>query len=285
MKLTCAGVRKRGSRGGNRGVGVNHVALFSEFKGLLSSKGIGSQWSLAAWGNGSKINCVCLTLSPKLSGLTPEDHACKGAAWSMWGDTLAVLCVPFASQLFDKPVNHWESIPHSNLAALNLPLIKLEMYFWLPISLIVLGEGLYGCFRENLQGCDCVDRCKIFSLLESAPFHSEWFPSRPLTAGVSIQESRKQSRFLSFIFFSYGWREAKSAMGESRSLRQESEQNQWRLRNPTGVKSFPFSKLKLIHDKKGLLRILYKQWRYTSGWTWSVRVLMPHLSNEYHVTA
>lgn len=33
MKLTCAGMRKNGLRGGNGGVGVNHVVLFSEVQG------------------------------------------------------------------------------------------------------------------------------------------------------------------------------------------------------------------------------------------------------------
>lgn len=47
MKLTCAGLRKKGLRGGNRGVGVNHAVLFSVVK-APGQAGMDSQWSLAA---------------------------------------------------------------------------------------------------------------------------------------------------------------------------------------------------------------------------------------------
>lgn len=129
----------------------------------------------------------------QLSGLIPEACACKCITcqdqWSMPCDVVAVFCVRFASQPFDKPVNHWQPISHGCAGAVNLRLIKSEMCLWVTISLIVVGEGVYGCFRENLLGCDWVDRCKIFSLLESAPFHSEWFPSQPITALISSKRA------------------------------------------------------------------------------------------------
>lgn len=42
------------------------MLCFSQKSKAPEQAGIGSQWSLAVWGNGSKINCVCLRLSPSV---------------------------------------------------------------------------------------------------------------------------------------------------------------------------------------------------------------------------
>lgn len=125
----------------------------------------------------------------QVSGLTPEGCACKCATSRSMINAFLYFSGQFSCQPFDNPVNHWDRISHASVGAVNLCLMKSEMYLWLIISLIAGGEGVYGHFRENLLDCDWVDRCKNFSLLESAPFHSEWFPPQP-TAFISSKEPK-----------------------------------------------------------------------------------------------
>lgn len=98
-----------------------------------------------------------------------------------------------------------------------------------------MGGGVYGCFRENLLGCDWVDRCKIFSLLESAPFHSEWFPSQPITAFISPQVSLKQKQVPQYFAEE---EKRRVQQKEIRTKPKELEQNiQQSLRNSCSVSS------------------------------------------------
>lgn len=53
----------RKDRGGKMEVWEWIMLWFSQKPKASQQAGIGSQWSLAMWGNGSKINCVCLRLS------------------------------------------------------------------------------------------------------------------------------------------------------------------------------------------------------------------------------
>lgn len=77
---------------------------------------------------------------------------------------------------------------------------------------------------EKTFWLDLVDRCKIFSLLESAPLHSEWFPSQPIMAFISSQASLKQIGFLSILL-----RRREGARKKNRSRREKIEQSRRKL--------------------------------------------------------
>lgn len=95
MKLTCAGVRKEGWRGGNGGVGVNHVVLFSEVKGPWAGW---NRQSMVIGSEGEMDLKLIVSVGGfrKVSGLTGEGCACKCVTcqdqWSMLCNMVAVFC-------------------------------------------------------------------------------------------------------------------------------------------------------------------------------------------------
>lgn len=125
------------------------MLCFSQKSEAPEPAGAGGQWS--AWGNGSEINCVCLSFSQSIRS---DFQKTVGASVSLIkiNDQRPVtrplyIAVQFASQPLDKPVHHWKSISHADRAAVNFCLMELEMYLWPTISLIVEADGVYGCFR------------------------------------------------------------------------------------------------------------------------------------------
>lgn len=63
-----------------------------------------------------------------MSGLTPEGCVCKCATSRSIINAFLFFAGQFSSQPFDNPVNHWDCISHASVGAVNLCLMKSEMY-------------------------------------------------------------------------------------------------------------------------------------------------------------
>lgn len=106
-----------------------------------------SQLSVAMWGNGTKINCVCVQLTQSIRSSCGRPSAARDQ-WSM-----LYFAGSFSIEPFNNPVGLWESISHTTAGAVNSCLIKLETHLWFVISLIeaTYGQGKAAWLRLSWQ--------------------------------------------------------------------------------------------------------------------------------------
>lgn len=161
----------------HRGVGVTHITFLGSPP--LSWLELGRRWSVAMWGNGTKINCVCLLLRNASAGALKSAAACD--QWSM-------LCFArsFSKEPFINPASLWEYISHSTAGPVNSCLIKLEMHLWYVISLIEAAGG-----RSRDACLVAAELTGASSLLETATIHSQSFQPRWFISSHELK--RKQS--------------------------------------------------------------------------------------------